>query len=122
MKNKTQIINCNACDHIGFCCREGVVVDIEEAKKISLKLPKIEFHHFRPDPTFPSGFSVSSCHGNEPCNFLDAKGLCRIHKIDFNLKPFYCKEFPMEDGKVSPMKYLCRNIKPGMKTILCEGQ
>lgn len=122
MKNGIQILDCSHCHYTGFCCREGAWVDLEEAKKILNYFPKAEFHHFKIDKDFPSGFCVATCHGNEPCFFIDNKGLCKIHKIDYKLKPSYCKEFPMEDGKLSFFKYLCPHIDRKTKRVICEGQ
>jgi Fe-S-cluster containining protein len=46
------------------------------------------------------------------CSFLTPKGLCSIHKVNYDLKPAHCKEFPYEDGKLSPFAdVLCSVVK-----------
>ncbi|MBL7085108.1 MAG: YkgJ family cysteine cluster protein [Candidatus Omnitrophica bacterium] len=94
-------IECHKCPEKHSCCQEGVWVDLKEAKKIlSLRL-RGEFYYLEQDKDFPSGYKVSTSYDDEPCNFLSANGLCRIHKVNYNLKPTYCKEFPYEDGRLS---------------------
>ncbi len=105
-------INCLECRQQSYCCKEGVWVDLEEAKNISsLKLGG-EFYHLEEDKDFRSGYKLSSSYEHGPCSFLTKDGLCAIHKFDYNLKPIYCKEFPYEHGKISPFaKELCILLK-----------
>ena len=107
------MVNCKKCEVFGTCCRYGCWVDLEEAKEI-LKLDTFgEFNMLEEDEDFPSGYKVCTSKDNQtPCTFLLQDGSCVIHKIDFNKKPKYCKEFPKEDGKIPNYnKQLCPNIK-----------
>ncbi|MFC1631163.1 YkgJ family cysteine cluster protein [Candidatus Omnitrophota bacterium] len=101
-------LDCQICPKKSACCQEGVWVDLAEAKKIaSLGLGR-QFYQLEQDPEFPSGYKLSTSLNDQPCSFLCPSGLCRIHKIDYSLKPSYCKEFPYEDGKLSAeAEYLC---------------
>ena len=103
-------VNCLDCGSLGLCCSEGVWVDLEEAKSIeAYGIFEGEFSHLKKDKTFPSGWKVSSSYNDSPCTFLAPDKLCKIHKTDFDLKPKYCKEFPIQDGKISPsFKNLCK--------------
>ncbi len=95
-------IDCSKCIDGKSCCQSGAWVDLEEAKRIlALKL-KGKFYHFEKDKDFPSGYRVGTSYGCDPCSFLTEDGLCSVHKIDYGLKPTYCKEFPYEDGKIAP--------------------
>lgn len=90
-------IDCGKCTHFGSCCRFGVEVDLEEAKKIlRLGLPAhlngLEVANDK--KRFPSGYKVDTSIGDTPCEFLCPDGKCAIHKIDPDLKPTVCKEFP----------------------------
>ena len=95
-------IDCRKCLRPTSCCREGVSIDLEEAKKIiSLGLSG-EFFHLEKDKDFPSGYRIDTSYGDNPCTFLTKDGLCSIHKVDYDLKPTPCKEFPIdEDGVIS---------------------
>ncbi|MBN3037985.1 MAG: YkgJ family cysteine cluster protein [Candidatus Omnitrophica bacterium] len=96
-------INCEKCPKKDSCCQTGAWVDLEEAKKILALRLKGSFHHLRKDRQFPSGYKVATSYeDDEPCTFLTSEGLCSIHKVDYELKPTYCKEFPLEDGKLAP--------------------
>ncbi|MFC1592498.1 YkgJ family cysteine cluster protein [Candidatus Omnitrophota bacterium] len=96
-------INCLECPQKENCCQEGVWVDLKEARRIlSLRLSG-EFYRLRKDKKFPSGYKVDTSRDGGPCSFLTVDGLCSIHKVDYNLKPSYCKEFPYEDGKEAPL-------------------
>ena len=102
-KTKKIIIDCFKCSNQADCCRMGAWIDLEEAKKIlSLEIPG-DFFHLEIDKEFPSGYKVGTSYEDERCAFQDADGLCRIHKIDYALKPVTCKEFPYEGDKVSPI-------------------
>lgn len=107
-KKKTIKIDCSICPQGDSCCESGTWVDLEEAKKILRLGLKGEFFHLEKDKDFPSGYRIGTSIGYEKCSFLDPDGLCSIHKIDFNLKPLHCKEFPYENGKIAPYaKELC---------------
>lgn len=111
-------IDCSKCEKQSVCCSYGAWVDLEEAKKIVPLGLKGEFYHLEKDDDFPSGYKVGTSYENEPCSFLDSKGLCSIHVIDYGLKPAYCKQFPYEDGKLSPwVKHLCAKAKKSRKKI-----
>jgi len=108
--------DCEPCPVKHNCCQEGVWADLEEAKRILSLGLRGEFFHLEKDETFPSGYKVSTCHEDSPCSFLNKDGLCSIHKISYNLKPTYCKQFPYEDGEVSSdAKYLCILYKEQLK-------
>ena len=96
-------ISCLECPQKEHCCQEGVWVDLEEAKRISSLRLQGSFFHLTKDRKFPSGYKLDTTYADEPCSFLTADGLCSIHKVDYDLKPTYCKEFPYEDGKWAPL-------------------
>lgn len=106
-------IDCDKCEKQHACCKTGAWVDLEEAKKImALGIKAGEFHQLEQDKDFPSGYCVATSYNSSPCTFLTPDGLCAIHKIDYNLKPHYCKEFPYEDGKLAYfVKDLCHEYK-----------
>ena len=95
-------IDCSECKKQDNCCSYGAWVDVEEAKKIVALGIKGEFYHFEKDDDFPSGYKVGTSYEENPCSFLTSDGLCAIHKVDYSAKPFHCKEFPYENGKLSP--------------------
>ncbi|MDD5044204.1 MAG: hypothetical protein PHU91_00680 [Candidatus Omnitrophica bacterium] len=110
-------IDCCKCSEKNSCCGFGVWVDLEEAKKILSLGLKGDFYHFEKDKDFPSGYKVGTSCEDDPCSFLTPEGLCAIHKVDYNLKPAHCKEFPYENGKLaSNVKLLCSSVKPKIKT------
>lgn len=101
MQEKMSEFDCTACLDKSHCCQTGVWVDLEEAKRIlSLGLDG-EFHHFIQDSEYPSGYKVTTCYKDNPCSFLTKEGLCSVHKVNYDYKPTYCKEFPYEDGKLA---------------------
>ncbi|MCX5694406.1 MAG: YkgJ family cysteine cluster protein [Candidatus Omnitrophica bacterium] len=104
-KNKEERIeiDCRKCKNQADCCRFGAWIDLEEAKKILALGIKGDFFHLEIDKEFPSGYKVGTSYEDEPCAFQDIDGLCRIHKIDYGLKPVTCKEFPYENGKIAPI-------------------
>ncbi|MFH1578475.1 MAG: hypothetical protein ABIC18_05340 [Candidatus Omnitrophota bacterium] len=111
-------INCLECPQKEHCCKEGVWVDLKEARNISSLRLCGGFYNLKKDKKFPSGYKVDTSYENNPCSFLTADGLCSIHKVDYNLKPTYCKEFPYEDGKIAPYaKELCLLVKHKRMTI-----
>jgi len=116
MKRKKKI-DCRACKNQATCCRLGAWVDLEEAKKIlALGIKGGDFFHLEIDDSFPSGYKVGTSFEDESCVFLTRDGLCAIHKIDYNLKPSHCKEFPYENGRLSSFaKYLCEVVKAERK-------
>lgn len=111
-------IDCAKCKQMDSCCDSGAWVDLEEAKKILSLGLKGDFYHLETDKDFPSGYKVGTSYEDNSCSFITPEGLCSIHKIDYNLKPSYCKEFPHENGKLSPLaKSLCIAVKPKTKKI-----
>lgn len=106
-------IDCNRCKQQHVCCETGALVDLEEAKKIlDLNLDIGGFFRFEKDEDFPSGYSAATSHDDGPCSFLTEDGLCAIHKVSYDLKPTYCKQFPYEDGKIAHFaKDLCLEYK-----------
>ena len=117
MKKKKNKVECHTCKTQSKCCRLGAWVDLEEAKKIlALGIKGGDFFHLEEDDTYPSGYKVGTSYEDEPCSFMTRNGLCAIHKIDYNLKPTFCKEFPYENGKLSSIaKYLCVIVKARRK-------
>ncbi len=106
MKKKQKekfVIDCLKCRNQADCCRFGAWIDLEEAKKILALGIKGDFFHLEIDRDFPSGYKVGTSYEDEPCAFQDIDGLCRIHKVDYNLKPLTCKEFPYEGDKIAPI-------------------
>ena len=109
-------IDCSKCREQNSCCSFGAWVDLEEAKKILSLGLKGDFYHFEEDSDFPSGYKVGTSCEDEPCSFLTSEGLCAIHKVDYNLKPAHCKEFPYENGKLGlNVELLCPAVKSKRK-------
>jgi Fe-S-cluster containining protein len=110
-------IDCSECKAPSECCMTGAWLDLDEAKKIlKLRIKGGDFFHLARDKKYPSGYRTSTSVGDSPCVFLTPDGLCAIHKIDYSFKPSHCKEFPYENGKLSPfVKYLCGIAKARMK-------
>ena len=123
MKRK-KIIECHRCREQEKCCRLGAWVDLDEAKKIvGLEIKGGDFFHLEKDDDYPSGYRVGTSIEDEPCTFVTREGLCAIHKIDYNLKPAHCKEFPYENGKLSPIaEYLCELVKSRRKKRKAKKQ
>lgn len=110
-------VDCLKCTRQHTCCDIGAWVDLEEAKKIATLGLKGVFYHLEVDKSFPSGYKVGTSYEEERCSFLTKKGLCSIHAISYKLKPSHCKEFPYENGRLSPFaKVLCHVVKPKRKT------
>ena len=116
MRSK-KIVKCHECKTQEKCCRLGAWVDLEEAKKIlELGIKGGDFFHLEKDDDYPSGYRVGTSVEDEPCTFVTRDGLCAIHKIDYDLKPNHCTEFPYENGRLSSIaKYLCVVVKAGRK-------
>jgi len=120
MKNKSKRVNakidCLKCKAPADCCRFGAWIDLEEAKKIISLGIKGDFFHLEKDSDFPSGYRVGTSYEDEPCSFLEADGLCAVHKISYRFKPNTCKEFPYENNKLSPFAdVLCSPYKSKKK-------
>ena len=116
-----ETIDCMKCRQKKSCCDFGVWVDLEEAKKILSLGLKGDFYHLEADKNSPSGYMVGTSYEDNPCSFLTSKGLCAIHKADYDLKPIHCKEFPYEKGKLSSFAgVLCPVVKsiPGLRSGL----
>ena len=110
------IIDCLKCRNQADCCRFGAWIDLEEAKKILSLGIKGDFFHLEIDKDFPSGYKVGTSYEDEQCAFQDPDGLCRIHKIDYALKPVTCKEFPYEGDKIAPIaEVLCVEHRSSIK-------
>jgi Fe-S-cluster containining protein len=122
---KKKSVECHRykCKTTGTCCRMGAWVDLDEAKKILvLGIKGGDFFHLEKDGDYPSGYKVGTSIEDEPCTFITPEGLCAIHKIDYNLKPVYCKEFPYENGRLSSIaKYLCVVVKARHKKKKSRG-
>ena len=59
---------------------------------------------------------MGTSYEDEQCAFQDLDGLCRIHKIDYALKPVTCKEFPYEGDKIAPIaEVLCVEHRSSIK-------
>ena len=95
----------------GTCCKGGVDVDLEEAKKISrLKIPvkKPWFTGLHEDKYLPSGWALETVVRNGRCVFQNKNKKCTIYKH----RPLYCREFPYEKGKINKdVEYFCRKGK-----------
>jgi Fe-S-cluster containining protein len=109
-------IDCNKCKKQHSCCDFGAWVDLEDAKKILSLGLKGDFFHLEKDEDYPSGYRVGTSVEDEKCSFLTPKGLCSIHKVNYDLKPAHCKEFPYENGKLAPLvDVLCSIAKSKRK-------
>ena len=109
-------IDCFKCKKPHTCCHVGAWVDLELAKKIVALGLKGDFYHLERDKHFPSGYKVGTSVEDENCSFLTEDGLCAIHKVDYDLKPAHCREFPYENGKLSPYAaVLCHVAKAKKK-------
>ncbi len=110
---KKEKIKCHECKKPHECCQFGVWLDLGEAKKIlDLKIKGGDFFHLEKDDDYPSGYRTSTSVEDEKCTFLTRDGLCKIHKISYDLKPTHCKEFPYEGGRLSSFaKYICGHVK-----------
>jgi hypothetical protein len=113
---KSITIDCCECRRPSYCCQTGAWVDLEEAKKIATLGLKGQFFQLEIDKDFPSGYRIGTSYEYNSCTFLDSDGLCSIHKVDYNLKPKSCREFPYEKNKISPLAdELCALFKSKIK-------
>ena len=109
-------IYCSKCREQNSCCDFGTWVDLEEAKKILSLGLKGDFYHLEEDKSFLSGYKVGTSYEDNRCSFLTSEGLCAIHEADYHLKPLHCREFPYENGKLSPFAdVLCSVVKSKRK-------
>ena len=110
---KHKKVECHKCSLPSECCRLGAWVDLGEAKKIlALGIKGGDFFHLEKDGRYPSGYRVGTSVDDDPCSFMTRDGLCAIHKIDYNLKPRHCREFPYENGRMASIaKHLCLIVK-----------
>lgn len=105
-------IDCSKCSKKHTCCDFGAWVDLEQAKKILSLGLKGDFYHLEKDKDSPSGYRVGTSVEDNRCSFLTRDGLCSIHKVNYDLKPLHCKEFPYENGRLSPFAdVLCLQAK-----------
>ena len=124
MKRHTRITKkkifevCNTCV-TGLCCRDGVDVDLEEAKKIArlkINIPKPWFEGLFYDKELPSKWGVGTVVRNGRCVFQAKDYRCRIYRY----RPNYCRDFPLEFGSIANLyHYLCekpRHLKTRIKT------
>ena len=112
MKNKKKITEqellekCTNCI-TGSCCKDGVEVDLEEAKKISklnIKLKKPWFVNLQEDADMPSGWSLSTTVRHGRCVFQRKDYKCMIYEF----RPTFCRDFPLEKGRLAEFyNYLC---------------
>jgi Fe-S-cluster containining protein len=100
-KKSRRSINCLACKTQSDCCRLGAWIDLGEAKRIISRGIKGDFFHLEKSKDFPSGYCIGTSYEDEPCSFLDSAGLCRIHKVDYRLKPKTCRDFPYDNNRIA---------------------
>ncbi len=97
---------CKTCA-TGSCCKDGVDVDLEEAKKISqldINLEKPWFDKPFEDSDMPSGWAVSTVTRDGRCVFQASDYRCRIYEH----RPVFCRDFPLEMGQIAEhYDYLC---------------
>ena len=96
-------IDCLECKQQSSCCSFGAWVDLEEAKKISTLGLKGIFIILNRIRIFLPAIELERAMKIIPVLFSLRDGLCVIHKVDYSFKPAHCKEFPYENGKLSPM-------------------
>lgn len=116
-KDKKFNYNCDSCKVKGFsCCQKGVWVDLENAKDIQQLDLYGKFENLQQDKEYPSGWKIHTKVNGKGCSFLTVDGLCSIHKLSYELKPEYCKEFPLENNEVKPYAFqLCVDLKEEIK-------
>ena len=100
MQRKIKNFKCQKCS---ACCSQGVWLTLSEAQKIMRRHPGARFHWLKYDDK--EYWTNTSYRGK--CQFLSHTG-CLI----YDLRPKYCKEFPLEDGKPRySMLKQCKAIK-----------
>lgn len=91
----------------GSCCQDGVDVDLEEAKRISmlnLDLKKPWFEKLFQDSDMSSGWAVSTVVRDGRCVFQKSNYKCIIYEH----RPTFCRDFPLEKGRIAEFyHYLC---------------
>lgn len=119
-KKKTYEL-CKTCS-TGSCCRDGVDVDLNEAKRITKLKVNIEkpwFKGFFHDPDLPSKWGVGMTIRDGRCVFQTKKYRCRIYKN----RPKYCRDFPFEFGNIAEFfHYLCEMPSPVKRRIKTHFQ
>ena len=128
----------------GFCCREGVIVDIKHRDRVLAAAPTVlnymdetqqkdtsQWFEDREeeDPDFPSGACANTRVHNKTCVFLDSNRRCVLQLAEAeipNLKPFYCRTYPIVivdsrltyDDEHSPSEtHCCGPVKDGPLTV-----
>ncbi len=101
---------CKEC-FLGSCCRWGVELDLLEVAQIlqkRLDIPKPWFEFLGRDKRYPSGYKFSTMVKNRRCIFQADNRRCLVYEV----RPRYCSEFPLEDGKKAPYYHsLCHRGK-----------
>lgn len=119
----------------GACCRRSVLADpterdriLEHAQKITPHLEPDQIHDTDRwferravrDSDFPSGEAYSTGRGPHGCVFLNRRGRCALQITEqrsgiSNLKPFYCRLYPLTVEKGC----LIFDERPELKTSGC---
>jgi Fe-S-cluster containining protein len=103
-------VKCRLCS-FGACCAEGVEADLFEVARIlqqPLDIPKPWFDYLGRDKRAPSGYKFSTIVRKGRCVFQNDEFRCLIYPV----RPRYCVEFPLEDGKKAPYyHHLCYHGK-----------
>ena len=97
---------CTTC-MTGMCCRDGVEVDLSEAKRIAklkVNIKKPWFEGLFYDRVLPSKWGVGTVLRDDRCVFQAEDHRCLIYKH----RPQYCRDFPLEFGSIADWyHYLC---------------
>jgi len=105
---------CRECT-VGSCCRDGVELDLLDVARILRKnpdVPKPWFRYLSRSKEFPSGFRFETMVRRRRCVFQMEDRRCAIYDV----RPAYCREFPIEDGRRAPLyDYLCQRGKKRKK-------
>lgn len=105
---KELLERCKTCKS-GLCCQEGVELNQEEMKRIAEFNPEVKRPWFglidaedEPDP----GYTHETLVRDGRCIFQHKDKRCLVYEV----RPAYCAEFPLEDGKLAKYyKRLCDN-------------
>jgi hypothetical protein len=81
------------------------MVHEDEVKKISEAATVLVFGFSNPEQRVDGLWYSTETPSGDSCEFLTKTNQCILHSL--NLKPKYCIEFPLEDGKPSPMAIHC---------------